>query len=69
LEFHNFFLWGANPAVIGSIAGFAIAEMGCGGSLWSPPRPFGKGQSRAMATLFHPGAGPRRKKSFKKGKQ
>ncbi len=53
------FFWGAYPAVIGSAAGFAFAEMGCGGSPWSPPRPFGNGQSLASATLFHPGAGPR----------
>lgn len=53
------FFWGAYPAVIGSAAGLAFAEMGCGGSPWSPPRPFGNGQSLASANLFHPGAGPR----------
>jgi len=46
---------GANPAVIGSVNVLAVAERGCGGSLWSPPRPFGHTASSIAGYLIPSG--------------
>jgi len=49
------FCWGAIPAVIGSVNVLAVAERGCGGFLWSPPRPFGQTASTVAGYLIPSG--------------